>query len=62
MHIFLSYQEYQNRKALKIFLLFRKQAFRLYREHDNERNASFKPFTGKCDDENPVSDFPVTGF
>ena len=62
MHIFLSYQEYQNRKALKLFLLFRKQAFRLYREHDNERNASFKPFTGKGDDENPVSYFPVTGF
>ena len=42
------------------FLLFRKWAFLLYREQRNERNAGFKPFTGKVDDENPSSDFLVT--
>lgn len=62
MHIFLLYPEYQNRKMLKVFLLFRKQAFLLYREHENEKNVDFKLFTGKVDDKNPVSDFTVTGY
>lgn len=47
---------------LKVFLLFRKQAFLLYREHENEKNVDFKLFTGKVDDKNPVSDFTVTGY